>query len=45
MPYRCRDCGKYFSVKTATVMADSPLPLLKWVYAIYLDTTSLKSPV
>ncbi len=23
-------------------MADSPLPLLKWVYAIYLDTTSLK---
>ncbi len=42
MPYRCRDCRKYFSVKTGTVMADSPLPLLKWVYAIYLDLTSLK---
>ena len=42
MPYRCRDCRKYFSVKTGTVMADSPLPLLKWLYAIYLDTTSLK---
>ena len=42
MPYRCRDCRKYFSVKTGTVMAGSPLPLLKWVYAIYLDTTSLK---
>ena len=42
MPYRCRDCGKYFSVKTGTVMAGSPIPLLKWLYAIYLDTTSLK---
>ena len=42
MPYRCRDCRKYFSVKTGTVMADSPIPLLKWVYAIYLDLTSLK---
>ena len=42
MPYRCRDCGKYFSVKTGTLMAGSPLPLLKWVYAIYLDLTSLK---
>ena len=42
MPYRCRDCKKYFSVKTGTVMAGSPIPLLKWLYAIYLDLTSLK---
>ena len=42
MPYRCRDCKKYFSVKTGTVMANSPVPLLKWLYAIYLDVTSLK---
>ncbi len=42
MPYRCRTCKGYFSVKTGTVMADSPIPLLKWVYAIYLDLTSLK---
>ena len=42
MPYRCKDCRKYFSVKTCTVMAGSPLPLLKWLYAIYLDATSLK---
>ena len=42
MPYRCRDCRKYFSVKTGTVMAGSPLPLRTWIYAIYLDTTSLK---
>ncbi|MDE0488551.1 MAG: IS1595 family transposase [Gammaproteobacteria bacterium] len=42
MPFRCRDCGRYFGVKTGTVMAGSPLPLLKWLYAIYLDATSLK---
>ncbi|MDE2870950.1 MAG: IS1595 family transposase [Gemmatimonadota bacterium] len=42
MPYRRRDCGKYFSVKTGTVMAGSPLPIRKWVYAIYLDATSLQ---
>ena len=42
MPYRCRDCRKYFSVKTGTVMAGSPIRLLKWLYAIYLDTISLK---
>ncbi len=39
MPVRGR---KYFSIKTGTVMARSLLPLLKWVYAIYLDVTSLK---
>ena len=42
MPYRCRDCRRYFSVKTGTPMESSPIPLLKWLYAIYLDTTSLK---
>ena len=42
MPYRCRDCGKYFSVKTGTLMAGSPLPFKTWLYAIYLDCTSLK---
>ena len=42
MPYRCRDCKRYFGVKTGTLMAGSPLPVRKWVYAIYLDCTSLK---
>ena len=42
MPYRCRGCKRYFSVKTGTVMAQSPIPLVKWAYAIYLDVTSLK---
>lgn len=40
MPYRCRDCCKYFSIRTGTVMAGSPLPLRTWLFAIYLDTTS-----
>ena len=42
MPYWCRDCRSYFSVKTGTVMERSPLPLRKWVYAIYLHLSSLK---
>lgn len=42
MPYRCRDCRRYFSVKTGTAMGGSKVPLLKWLYAIYLDATSLK---
>ncbi|MCY3702818.1 MAG: IS1595 family transposase [Rhodospirillales bacterium] len=42
MPYWCTDCRSYFSVKTGSVMEKSPLPLRKWVYAIYLHMTSLK---
>ena len=42
MPYRCRDCRSYFSVRTGTAIENSKLPLRKWVFAIYLDLTSLK---
>ena len=42
MPYRCRDCSQYFSVKTGTAIASSKVPLRKWAIAIYLETTSLK---
>ena len=42
MPYRCRTCKRYFGVKTGTVMAQSPLSLRQWVYAIYLDCASLR---
>ena len=42
MPYHCRDCKKFFSVRTDTVMAQSRIPLRKWVIAIYLWATSLK---
>ncbi|MDE2879672.1 IS1595 family transposase [Candidatus Palauibacter soopunensis] len=37
MPYRCRDCRGYFSVKTGTFMEGSPLSPRKWVFAICLD--------
>ena len=43
MPYWCRDCRSYFSVRTGTPMARSNIPLRKWAIAIYLCLTSLKS--
>ena len=42
MPYRFRDCRSYFSVRTGTSIEKSRLPLRKWVFAIYLEATSLK---
>ena len=43
MPYRCKDCRKYFSVKTGTALACSNLPLQTWAFAIYLCLANLKS--
>jgi transposase-like protein len=42
MPYRCRDCRKHFSVRTGTVLAESRLPLHKWLMAIYMMTNARK---
>ena len=42
MPWRCRDCKQYFSVRTGTVMAESRLPLHKWLMAMYLMVVSRK---
>ena len=42
MAYRCRDCRKHFSVRTGTVLAESKLPLQKWLMAIYMMTTARK---
>ena len=41
-PYRCRDCRKDFSVKTDTLMHNSPLGCQVWAMAIYLLTTGIK---
>ena len=41
-PYRCKDCRAHFSVRTATVMQSSKLPIQKWAFGIYLMSTSLK---
>ena len=43
MPYWCKGCRSYFSVRTGTPMARSNIPLRKWAIAIYLVLTSLKS--
>lgn len=42
MPYRCRGCRKYFSVKTGTVMESSKLGCQVWAMAIYLLNTGIK---
>lgn len=41
-PYRCRSCRKDFSVKTDTLMHNSPLGCQTWAIAIYLMTMGLK---
>ena len=42
MPYRCRACRKWFSVKTGTVMQSSKLGLRVWALATYLMATGIK---
>ena len=42
LPYRCRACKVYFSVRSGTVLERSKISLKKWVWAIYLCITSLK---
>ena len=36
MPYWCKECRSYFSVRTGTTMEKSRLPLRKWAFAVYL---------
>ncbi len=42
MPYRCRDCRKFFSVRTGTAMQNSNLGCQVWVLASYLLSTGIK---
>ncbi len=42
MPYWCRDCLRFFSVKIGTPMQSSKIGYRKWALAIYLVTTSVK---
>ncbi|NQV82183.1 MAG: IS1595 family transposase [Rhodospirillales bacterium] len=42
MPYRCKSCRKHFSVRVGMVLAESRLPLHKWLMAIYMMTTARK---
>ena len=43
MPYRCRTCRQYFSVRTGTILADSRIALRTWLLAIYILTSASTS--
>ena len=42
LPYYCPACRRAFSVRIGTALERSKISLRQWVFAIYLDTTSLK---
>ena len=42
MPYWCKSCRSYFSVRTGTAIANSRVPLQKWAIAAYLYATRPK---
>ena len=42
MPFWCKDCRRYFSLKTNTVMEASNLSLRTWVFGMYIMATNLK---
>ena len=43
MPFHCKSCRKYFSVRTNTAMACSKIPLQKWVIGMFLYVSNLKA--
>ena len=42
LPYYCSDCQKPFSVRIGTALERSKVTLRQWVFAIYLEMTSIK---
>ena len=42
MPYRCRSCRKFFSVRFGTILEESKLPLHKWLFCMYLMRVNRK---
>ena len=42
MPHHCRDCKRYFSVRTGTAMERTHLDYRTWAFGYYLMSTSLK---
>jgi transposase-like protein len=40
--WRCRDCAKFFTVRTGTIFEESRLPLRVWVYAFWKACASKK---
>ncbi|MYF22711.1 MAG: IS1595 family transposase [Chloroflexi bacterium] len=42
MPYRCKDCRQYFSIRKRSVMHSSKLGYQTWAIAVYQVVTGLK---
>jgi transposase-like protein len=40
--YRCKNTGKYFNVRTATLFDNTKIELKKWLLAIYIVTSHKK---
>lgn len=40
--YKCADCRKQFTVRVGTIFEDSPLPLRKWFFAMFIITAHKK---
>jgi transposase-like protein len=40
--WRCRDCGKMYSVRTGTVLEESRLPVCVWLHAFWRASASKK---
>lgn len=40
--YRCKNSGKYFNVRTATLFDNTKIELRKWFLAIYVATSHIK---
>jgi transposase-like protein len=38
--WRCKECKRQFSVKVGTIFEDSPIPLTKWLPAVWLLTNT-----
>ena len=42
MPYRCKDCRAYFSVRKGTAIESSKIGFQNWAIAFYMMTTGIK---
>jgi transposase-like protein len=40
--WRCRGCGRQFTVRVNSIMEDSPIPLRHWCYAFWAACSSKK---
>jgi transposase-like protein len=40
--WRCKDCGRQFTVRVGTILEDSPIPLRHWAYAFWAACASKK---